>query len=366
MTSQINPTNINGAYPVAGQDNNSQGFRDNFTNTVNNFQFAAAEISDLQSKAVVNTQLVGGQLLSVQNNMLNSPLTNALVADFAYTTVSLGTLTTAVTIDYSAGHYQSVTLGSSVTLSFIDWPLAGQTGVVTVSITVTSTANTVTLPANVTLGTTGIQGLSGGVLTFAQTGTYSFQFSTANGGASIMIQDLNRPLSYYTNNVTMLGNLTVGGTITGTNSNSPLLLATQSTPQTLTVSGTPATITLICDTASEDSNSNYNTSTGIYTPNKPGWYQVNGAVNFVASGTLAGAYGMLELIRTTSGVPSTLAVGGNAVPSNGGLTSSVSTLVYLDGVGSTIKLAVAYVNPSATFTTSPVLATFFQACWLRD
>ena len=58
MTSQINPSNINGAYPVAGQDNNSQGFRDNFTNTVNNFQFAAAEISDLQSKAILNTQLV--------------------------------------------------------------------------------------------------------------------------------------------------------------------------------------------------------------------------------------------------------------------------------------------------------------------
>ena len=51
MTSAINPNNIDGAYPVAGQDNNSQGFRDNFTNTATNFQYAADEISDLQAKA---------------------------------------------------------------------------------------------------------------------------------------------------------------------------------------------------------------------------------------------------------------------------------------------------------------------------
>ena len=31
MTSSINPNNIDGTYPIAGQDNDSQGFRDNFT-----------------------------------------------------------------------------------------------------------------------------------------------------------------------------------------------------------------------------------------------------------------------------------------------------------------------------------------------
>ena len=69
MTSQINPNNINGAYPVAGQDNNSQGFRDNFTNTSTNFQYAAQEITDLQNKVIVNTQLTGGANLAVQNNI---------------------------------------------------------------------------------------------------------------------------------------------------------------------------------------------------------------------------------------------------------------------------------------------------------
>jgi hypothetical protein len=49
MSSNINPNNINGNFPVAGQDNDSQGFRDNFTNILNNFSFAATEINALQS-----------------------------------------------------------------------------------------------------------------------------------------------------------------------------------------------------------------------------------------------------------------------------------------------------------------------------
>ena len=32
MASNINPNNVDTTYPIAGQDNDSQGFRDNFTN----------------------------------------------------------------------------------------------------------------------------------------------------------------------------------------------------------------------------------------------------------------------------------------------------------------------------------------------
>ena len=57
MSSNINPNNINGNFPIAGQDNDSQGFRDNFTNILNNFSFAASEITDLQN-SVSGVQLV--------------------------------------------------------------------------------------------------------------------------------------------------------------------------------------------------------------------------------------------------------------------------------------------------------------------
>jgi hypothetical protein len=197
MTSQINPNNINGAYPVAGQDNNSQGFRDNFTNTSTNFQYAANEITDLQNKAIVNAQLTGGSALTTQNNMLNSPLINALISDFAATTVNLGVLSGTVTINYVSGHYQTVTTGASLTLGFTNFPIAGQMGLVTVQITVTSTAYTVTFPTAVSVNTTGVQGLdpATNIMEFAATGVYTFTFVTSDGGTTVTLSQANQSLT---------------------------------------------------------------------------------------------------------------------------------------------------------------------------
>ena len=209
MTSQINPNNINGAYPVAGQDNNSQGFRDNFTNTSTNFQFAAQEITALQNSAVLNSQISGGANLTVQNNMLNSPLTNALIADFALTGVSLGTLTGTVAINYISGHYQTVITGGNISLAFSNWPIAGQVGIVSVEITVTNTAYTVTLPAAISVnsyGYNGIQGLynpnpgtASSVIHFAATGVYTFTFTTSDNGTTIDLSESNGLLNPFNN-----------------------------------------------------------------------------------------------------------------------------------------------------------------------
>ena len=48
MASLINPSNIDVTYPVAGQDNDTQGFRDNFNIIKNNLNTAKSEISDIQ------------------------------------------------------------------------------------------------------------------------------------------------------------------------------------------------------------------------------------------------------------------------------------------------------------------------------
>jgi hypothetical protein len=49
MASNINPVNIDITYPIAGQDNDTKGFRDNFTNIKNNFSVAAKEITNIQT-----------------------------------------------------------------------------------------------------------------------------------------------------------------------------------------------------------------------------------------------------------------------------------------------------------------------------
>lgn len=53
MASNVNAKTIDGNYPIAGQDNDSQGFRDNFTNIRNNLAIAAFEISTLQNQVTL-------------------------------------------------------------------------------------------------------------------------------------------------------------------------------------------------------------------------------------------------------------------------------------------------------------------------
>ena len=218
MTSQINPNNVDGTYPVAGQPNNTQGFRDNFTNIKTNFSYAETEITDLQNKAILKSALSGTTL---DNNMADNLIYAVKLQDVSYTYVQNTASAGSIPIDYSAGQYQLISTTGPISLSFANWPVSGTVGTVQIAINVTSTAHTLTLPASVTLGTTGIQGYSGGVITFAATGTYQFSFSSVDYGATVTIYDLNRPLNYFTNTVnvaattvstsTSSGALTVAG-----------------------------------------------------------------------------------------------------------------------------------------------------------
>ena len=189
MTSQINPNDIDGAYPVAGQDNDSQGFRDNFTNTSTNFQYAADEITDLQNNAVLKAALTGTTL---DNNMNGSLLYNFEASQVAGTVNPLGTTSGTVTLDWTNGSYQTLTTSGSVVLGFTNFPASGVSASIVLRITVSSTAYTLTLPAAVSIGTANLQGYASNVITFSTTGTYIFEFTTVNGGSAISVVDLIR------------------------------------------------------------------------------------------------------------------------------------------------------------------------------
>jgi hypothetical protein len=228
MASQINPLNIDGNYPVANQDNNSQGFRDNFTNIRVNFQDAAAEITDLQNKVVLKSALTGQ---SLDNNMSDALLIAAKIQDFAATRVAVPETSGSVAINYSLGHYQSISTSGSITLSFSNFPAAGSYGYLKLQINITNTAHTVTLPAVSLLGTAGIQGYNAGTISFAATGVYEFGFGTADAGATITVFDLNRALVNFVGANVTIGTVTattaaVSGNITAGNiSSSGLIVA---------------------------------------------------------------------------------------------------------------------------------------------
>jgi hypothetical protein len=206
MASNINPNNIDGTYPIAGQDNNSQGFRDNFTNTKLNFTYAAQEINNLQSAGVFKTALSGTTL---DNNMADNLIYAATIQDFAATRVALGTVSGTCTVNYAAGHYQTVTISSSITVAFSNFPASGNQGWVILRVTATA-GNTMTLPAAVGTGNSaasvlGIQGIASNVITFKESGTYEFQFHTDDGGSSIYISELTRPRNRFTNPLFLTG-----------------------------------------------------------------------------------------------------------------------------------------------------------------
>ena len=216
MTSNINPNNIDGAYPVAGQDNNSQGFRDNFTNTQTNFQYAADEITDLQNKAVLKAALTGTTL---NNNINGVVLSNAQLQQITETVLPLGTVNGTVTLNFAAGSYQTLTTNGSISIGFSNLPAAGVLGTISLQATVASTSHTITFPTAVSVNTVGIQGLntSTNVLTFAAVGTYTFTFSTSNGGSTINIVEVNKQIQPFNNSaetITANGNISLATTTT--------------------------------------------------------------------------------------------------------------------------------------------------------
>jgi len=191
MTSAINPNNIDGNYPVAGVPNNTQGMRDNFTNTKTNFQFAADEITDLQINGVFKAALTGTTL---DNNMNDNLIYAVKLQDLSYTPVAITGTTGSITVDYSAGQFQSINTTGSISLSFTNFPASGSAGWINLIVTVNSTAHTMTLPAAVSVGTVGVQGFASNVITFGAIGTYQFRFYTSDGGTTVTLFDLNRPL----------------------------------------------------------------------------------------------------------------------------------------------------------------------------
>ena len=74
MASNIVPGNVDNTYPTAGQDNSSQGFRDNFSATKNNFTEAVTEIVDLQTNKARKNQTKKQSNLSAGSARVVPPL----------------------------------------------------------------------------------------------------------------------------------------------------------------------------------------------------------------------------------------------------------------------------------------------------
>jgi len=216
MTSQVNPNNIDGTYPVAGQDNDSQGFRDNFTNIRNNLTYVKAEIEDIQNKAIFKTALTNTTL---DNNFYGNIISNPSFTGWRETYNNIGAVSGSTTIDFANGNFQKITMSGSTTLSF-SFPsnTSNQYASIKVWVSNPNASYTLTLPSSVTLGdpetVAGLNGTSPPIITFnaaeiANNTNYFFEFFTLDGGTTIGIKDLIRNRDVDLSGLSITGNLTL-------------------------------------------------------------------------------------------------------------------------------------------------------------
>lgn len=137
MTSAIVYNTIDDAFPVAGVDNDSQGFRDNFNVIKNGLATAASEITDLQDNAARVDQ----------NNNFDGNLISNAVLDRVYQSAYQTTVTTNTNISLSNGEYQAVTLNGDYILTFSDWPETDQYGKIRLEMKSNGAQRTVTFAA---------------------------------------------------------------------------------------------------------------------------------------------------------------------------------------------------------------------------
>jgi hypothetical protein len=118
MTSNINYTSINAAFPVAGQDNDSQGFRDNFAVIQTALNTASNEISDIQlNYAKLNDSnyfdgnTIEGAVLKNNGEQLQTQV------------VSPGTVTLGkFPLNFAAANYQVLTISTNTNFQINSWP----------------------------------------------------------------------------------------------------------------------------------------------------------------------------------------------------------------------------------------------------
>ena len=184
MASNIVPGNIDGTYPKAGQDNSSQGFRDNFSATKTNFTEAKTEIEAMQTnKANLNSA----------NDFSGNIVSNAVFKDNGETVYNHGSISSgAVTLDHENGHYQTLTITADTTFTFLNFPV-GSMGRIILDVTVQPTSTGILTFPSAVIKADNVHGSDGtsDQITIGL-GRALFEFMSPDGGTTVLMHQLGK------------------------------------------------------------------------------------------------------------------------------------------------------------------------------
>jgi hypothetical protein len=124
-------TQIDEAFPVAGVDNESQGFRDNFSAIKDTLIQTKGDIEDLQASRL--------DISSPDTDLSGNTVSNANLKGVSYEFNGGGNIISSQNVSFTAGVYHVYTLaatspssGSPIQLTFSDLPAAGTLAVIRV------------------------------------------------------------------------------------------------------------------------------------------------------------------------------------------------------------------------------------------
>jgi len=183
MASKIVPGNIDGAYPKAGQDNSSQGMRDNFSAIKNNFTEAKSEIDSLQTNKAS---------LDGANDFDNNEVSKAKFKNTSQTVYAHGSIGSGqITLNHKNGHYQTATITADTTFSFRNFP-TGALGRIILDITVQTGATNLVFPSAV-IKADNVHGSDGTSDTIQPgLGRALYEFMSPDGGTTVLMHQLGK------------------------------------------------------------------------------------------------------------------------------------------------------------------------------
>jgi len=113
--SNIISNDIDESFPIAGQDNDSQGFRDNFSVIKNSLATARAEVTELEEITAKKNQ---------DNDFNNNEIQRASFIQTTEKVVSQAT-SANMSLYWTYGSYQTIIVSDDLTLTLTGWPEAG-------------------------------------------------------------------------------------------------------------------------------------------------------------------------------------------------------------------------------------------------
>jgi len=118
MASNITTTNISETFPVAGQDNDSQGFRDNFSQIKTQLGTASTEITAIQTNQAVT---------NADTDFNGHDQSELVLKDWGQKIVAKGTVTGSIACSFADGNVVTLTTSGNVSLTFSNFPVEDDT-----------------------------------------------------------------------------------------------------------------------------------------------------------------------------------------------------------------------------------------------